>query len=95
MTPDQITLIGQRAHRQVDAGRCFCHITAEETAALADGYSAAIKQRDQLIAAVLDLDDRLARIEAIVKRTWVPFCDNDRPTLWEALREIELLSSGT
>jgi hypothetical protein len=78
MTPTTIALLSQRAHRQLDADFCFCHVTAEQVAGLADGY------RDAL--------ERLARIAVLADRTRIALADHDLDGVRGKLDEIELLA---
>jgi hypothetical protein len=68
----------ERAHRQLAAGLCSCHVTAEQVAGLADGY------RDAL--------ERLARIAMLADRTRIALADHDLDGVRGKLDEIEHLA---
>ena len=78
MTPQQLEPIARHAHRQLDAGRCSCHVTAEQVAALTDAYALAL--------------ERLANIATIADIALLHWCDHDRVGLREDLATIGLLA---
>ena len=78
MNPADVAPVARNARRQLDQGLTACILQADQVAALTAAYADAVT--------------RLARIAAIVERTWTPFCDNDRDAVREALEKIEKLA---
>jgi hypothetical protein len=81
MTPTTVTLLAQRAHRQLKSGFCSCHVTADQVAGLADGYLEAL--------------ERQARIAELATKALLAWGDNHRETERRRLLEIrELCKTG-